>query len=157
MVTCLGWSCARLPWQNRCKIPIFLLSIAGRSPDLQTRPPPWAALSVFGYRNRRYYGVVAIQLATSRCPPDIAIYFVRFPSCSKTEGTHKGCPLFWSRVRESNPPPRLGKRNSGFSAIFSKTQKVLYYQCIFRFQWPMNFENFQVIFSGFQPLSVTIA
>ena len=28
---------------------------------------------------------------------------------SKTKGTPLGCLLFWSRIRESNPPSRLGK------------------------------------------------
>ena len=29
--------------------------------------------------------------------------------CSKIKGTPMGCLLFWSRIRESNPPSRLGK------------------------------------------------
>ena len=39
----------------------------------------------------------------------VVFRWVRFPACSKKGHHPMGGVLFWSRVRESNPPSRLGK------------------------------------------------
>ena len=82
---------------------------------VQKRKPPgrvafWSGTGADCRCQKAAYGIAAVLPAANNSPPGCCIQIgsTLSVSCSKKESHPGGWP-FWSRIRESNPPSRLGK------------------------------------------------
>ena len=78
------------------------------------------------------------------------------PGFQKRSGLQCKPLLFWSRVRESNPPSRLGKHRCDYFSIAAESLKSLYFQSFFGFSGSRPFMNFRKFLLVFQKNRVTI-
>ena len=109
---------------------------------------------ILSYQRLFFRRYLILNLTPRSLPPKKLYY--RLIQCFLIRKQGKHLFFFWSRVRESNPPPRLGKHNGRFYHWLTKAGKVLYLQRFFGFSRFACFEIFGGFLSVFQTDSVTI-